>query len=174
MDLWTFFLICLKVTLLSFGGTAPLPLLQDELGRQRGLLTDDDFALALAIGRVSPGPAGLFVLPVGYFLAGFGGAAVAALAQALVALGVLGLLRAHARLAHFAAVRDATRGIQAATAGLLVAVGYLILVGTVRSPLDLAVALLACGLLLFTRLDVLLVLAAAAGVGLAAALFGWR
>ncbi|MBX5489581.1 MAG: chromate transporter, partial [Chloroflexi bacterium] len=79
MDFWTLFLICLKVTLLSFGGTAPLPLLQDELGRQRGLLTDDDFAMALAIGRLSPGPAGLFVLPVGYFVAGVGGAVAAAL-----------------------------------------------------------------------------------------------
>jgi chromate transporter len=174
VDLWTLFLICLKVSLLSFGGTAPLPLLQDELGRQRGLLTDDDFALALAIGRVSPGPAGLFVLPVGYFTAGLGGAVVAGLAQAVVALGVLGLLRAHTWLAHVAAVRDATRAIQVATAGLLLAVGYLILWGTVRSPLDAAVAAIACGLLLGTRLDVLLVLAAAAGLGLAGALLGWR
>ncbi|MBX5492312.1 MAG: hypothetical protein IRZ14_14255, partial [Chloroflexi bacterium] len=125
-------------------------------------------------GRLSPGPAGLFVLPVGYFVAGVGGAVAAALAQGLVALGVLGLLRAHARTAHLVVVRDATRAVQAATAGLLLAVGYLILIGTAHSPLDWMVALVAFGLLMFTRVDVLLVLAAAAGLGLGGALLGWR
>ena len=81
MDLVSLFLICLKVSLLSFGGSAPLPLLQDELGRQRGLLRDEDFASAIAIGRITPGPNGLFVLPVGYFVAGIPGALVAAAAR---------------------------------------------------------------------------------------------
>jgi chromate transporter len=170
MDLISLFLVCLKASFLTFGGSAPLPLLQDELGRQRGLLSDEDFASAIIIGRLAPGPNGLFVLPIGYFVAGIPGALVAALAICTVAVFVLVLVRLHAHVAHLRTVRAATRGIQAGTTGLLMALGYVILLATVHSPLDLLVAAVAFALLAFTRVDVLYVLAAAGAVGLLSAL----
>src|SRR5438552_17504226 len=91
MDLLSLFLVCVKVSFLSFGGTAPLPLLHDELGRRRALVPDVDFASAIAIGRIAPGPNGLFVLPIGYFVAGVAGALVAAAALWTVAMPVLAL-----------------------------------------------------------------------------------
>jgi len=153
--------------MITFGGTAPLPLLRDELGYQRGLLNDDDFASALAIGLITPGPNGLFVIPIGYFVAGVPGAVVAALSLCCVALTVLALLWLHKYIAHRAATKAALRGIQAATLGLILTLGWTILVATIHGPLDLAVAVAAFALLSFTRVDVLWIVGGAAVIGLA-------
>src|SRR3712207_9044240 len=93
MDLLSLFLVFLKASFLSFGGSQPLPILQDELTRQRPLLSDQDFATAIAIGRITPGPNGLFVLSIGYFVSGLAGAVVATLALCTVALSSLILLK---------------------------------------------------------------------------------
>jgi chromate transporter len=170
VDLLDLFLVFLKASFLSWGGSQPLPILQDELIRQRSLLSDQDFATAIAIGRISPGPNGLFVLPIGYFVAGLAGAAAATLALCVVAISSLILLRLHARLAQIAAVAAGIRGIQAGAIGLTFAVGYIILQATVRTPLDLAIAVAACGLIAFTRVDALLVLGGAGALGLLALL----
>ncbi len=94
----------------------------------------------MAIGLVTPGPNGLFVIPVGYFVAGIPGALVAALALCVVAVSVLVLLWLHKWIAHFQATKDALRGIQAATLGLILTLSYVI-VTTVQTPLDGAIAL---------------------------------
>ena len=166
MDLLSLFLVCLKASFLSFGGSAPLPLLHDELGRQRGLLPDEAFASALAIGRITPGPNGLFVLPIGYFVAGIPGALVAAAALWVVAVPVLLLLKVHARLASLTPVRAGMRGIQAGAIGLTLAVGYTILAATAATPYHLAIAAVAFAIVAFTSVDALLVLAGAAVLGL--------
>ena len=172
MDLLSLFLTCLKVSLITFGGSAPLPLLRDDLVRERGLLQDEDFASALAIGLITPGPNGLFVIPIGYFVGGVPGALVAALALCLVAVSVLVLLWLHKWIAHLPATKAALRGIQAATLGLILTLGYTIIVATVHTPLDLAIAVGAFVLLAFTRVDVLLIVAGAAAIGLVAHLTG--
>ena len=166
MDLLSLFLTCLKVSLITFGGSAPLPLLRDDLVEQRGILQDEDFASALAIGLITPGPNGLFVIPVGYFVGGVAGALVAALALCVVAVSALIILWLHRWIAHFPATRAALRGIQAATLGLILTLGFTIVVATVHTPLDLAIAVAAFVLLAFTRLDVLLIVAGAAALGL--------
>ncbi len=172
MDLLNLFLIFFKASILSWGGSQPLPILQDELTRQRPLLTDQDFATAIAIGRVTPGPNGLFVLPIGYFVAGLAGAVVATLALCTVALSSLILLRLHGWLAQIPTVAAGIRGIQAGAIGLTFAVGYIILLATVRSPLDLLIAAAAFALLAFTRVDALAVLAGAGALGLLALVHG--
>jgi chromate transporter len=168
MDLISLFLTWIKVSLITFGGTAPLPLLREELVARRGILEDADFASALAIGLITPGPNGLFVIPIAYFVAGVPGAVVAALALCCVALTVLLLLWLHKYIAHLPATRAALRGIQAATLGLILMLGYTIVVATIKAPLDLAIAVAAFALLSFTRVDVLWIVGGAAAIGLAA------
>lgn len=168
MDLISLFFIFLKASLLSWGGSQPLPILQDELTRQRSLLSEHDFATAIAVGRITPGPNGLFVLSIGYFVSGLAGAVVATLALCTVALSSLVLLKLHARLAQIKAVAAGIRGIQAGAIGLTFAVGYIIMLATVRTPLDLAIAVGAFVLIAFTRVDALLVLAGAGALGLLA------
>jgi chromate transporter len=166
MDLLSLFLTCLKVSMITFGGSAPLPLLRDDLGRDRGLLPDEAFASAMAIGLLTPGPNGLFVIPVAYFVAGVPGALVAAAALCVVACTVLILYWLHRWIAHLSATKAALVGIQAATLGLILTLGYTILGATVRSPLDVVIAVGAFVLLAFTSMDVLLIVAAAAALGL--------
>ena len=172
MDVSTLFLIFLKVSFITFGGSAPLPLLQDELVRERGVLRDEDFAAAIAIGLITPGPNGLFTLPIGYFVAGVPGALAAALALCIIAILVLVLLRLHRYVAHLTVVKAFTRGILAGTIGLLLTLGYILARGTVRGPLDFAIAVAAFLLVAFTRVDTLLVVAGAGGIGLAKYLLG--
>src|SRR5437867_13155901 len=61
--LWVF----LKASMLSSGGLQALPLLREDLIVAHPWLTNADFATAIAIGRITPGPNGLFTLSVGYF-----------------------------------------------------------------------------------------------------------
>src|SRR5439155_6449046 len=71
------FLICLRASLLSLGGSTALPALREDLG---GIVSDRQIVESLAIGRLSTGPSGLYVVSLGYFALGFPGAAVALLA----------------------------------------------------------------------------------------------
>ena len=106
------------------------------------------------------------MIPVGYFVGGVAGALVAALALCVVAVSALIILWLHKWIAHLPATRAALRGIQAATLGLILTLGFTIVVATVHTPLDLAIAVAAFVLLAFTRLDVLLIVAGAAALGL--------
>ncbi|HEY8477462.1 MAG TPA: chromate transporter [Chloroflexota bacterium] len=172
MDIVSFFLVCLKVVLLSFGGLAALPLLEDELVRQRGVLTPEQFAMAVAVGRITPGPNGLFVLVVGYYVAGVSGALAAMAALCIPALFALVLLRAHDRFAHVAAVQAATRGVVVGSMGLMAAVGVSLLNRTATSPLDYALAGAAFLLMVVARIDAVVVLLGSALVGVALSVVG--
>jgi chromate transporter len=106
----TFFWLVLKASLLSSGGQGNLPSLhQDFLAR--GWASDSQFAAALAVGQVSPGPGGLWVVSFGYLVGGLSGATLAALAVVVPPMLVLPVGRLHRRFGHNAAVRGFVRGI---------------------------------------------------------------
>jgi chromate transporter len=67
----------LRVVLLSFSGFATVPLLREALVLDRAILTDTQLNDAIAISQSSPGPWGLYVVVVGYFVAGLAGALAA-------------------------------------------------------------------------------------------------
>jgi len=162
------FLVFLKASMLSSGGLAPLALLRDEFITQRGLLTDRDFAQAVAIGRISPGANGLFVLSLGYYAGQFPGALAAALAIMVPPFLSIGLVHIHRRIAGRPWVDGVTRGITASAVGLLSAVGYSFLAPLFPIPASVGIFGVALVLLLFTKLDALPVLIAG---GLAGVLF---
>ena len=64
----------LRVVLLSFSGFATVPLLREALVLDRGILTDTQLNDVIAISQSSPGPLGLYVVVVGYFVTGMSGA----------------------------------------------------------------------------------------------------
>ena len=68
------FWIMLRAALLSTTGTGNLPIVHQDL-LSRGWATDRQFAESLAIGQISPGPTGLWVISLGYFVGGLRGAA---------------------------------------------------------------------------------------------------
>jgi chromate transporter len=153
------FLVFLKASFLSSGGLAPLPLLQQELISQRALLGSTDFASALAIGRIGPGPNGKFVLSIGYYAAGIPGFIAALLGMTLPPFLAIALVRAHRRLATRPWVIGLTRGITASSVGLLAAVGYSFTEPLFGAPALLAILGVALVVLVITKVDPLPVLA---------------
>ena len=118
-DLFDLFVIFLRAGLFSVGGQAALPQLRQDLVAT-GILSEHQILEAIAIGRITPGPTGLYIMVLGYFAAGPAGAIVAGLAGTIPPLSVVataGLLRRWLLSAWAAGM---VRGLVLATAGLLV------------------------------------------------------
>jgi chromate transporter len=116
------FLIFLKDAALSLGGLGALPLIRQDLVGP-GLATDAQVVQALAIGRLSTGPNGLWIVSLGYLIAGWTGAALALLASTLPPLVMLPATVAARRLLLTSAFGGFVRGAALATAGLLISTG---------------------------------------------------
>jgi chromate transporter len=166
MDPATFFWIALRASLLSSGGFGNLPLLhQDLVGR--GWANDSQFATALAIGQLAPGPSGLWVVALGYLLGGVGPALLAALAVVFPPLLVVPVGRLQSRYAELPAVRGFVRGLVIGIAAIV----PVIFLGVTRpgfNVLPLALITLSAVLIATRRvpLIVVLLLGAVAGAAL--------
>ncbi len=163
MNAFVLYVLLLQATVTSFSGTTTLPLVREELVVRRGVLTDDQLNSALAIGQSTPGPVGLYVVNVGYFVAGIPGAIAGATALATPALLAVPVLRA-LRRRRTDIVAGAARGIVIASSVLTLATA----VGLGRAAIvDVrlaVVALAALALLAGTRVAPLwVVLMAAVG-----------
>ena len=133
------FLVFLKSSALAVGGLASLPLLRAELVPR--YLTDAGIVQALAVGRLAPGPTGLYIVSLGYIAAGWTGAAYALVGASLAPLAILPattLARRWLLSAWFAGV---VRGVSLATAGLLLATGVTIVVASGTQLWQLALLL---------------------------------
>lgn len=86
MSTWALYLLLLKATALSFSGFASVPVLRADLVESRHVLTDEQLSNAIAMSQASPGPLGLYIVAVGYFVGGISGAIAAALALASPAI----------------------------------------------------------------------------------------
>jgi len=73
IDALLLFWLMFKAALFSTSGSGNLPILHQDL-LARGWATDRNFAESLAIGQISPGPSGLWVISLGYLLDGLRGA----------------------------------------------------------------------------------------------------
>ena len=116
------FLLLLRDSALALGGLGSLPLIRQDLVAT-GLATDAQVVQALAIGRLSTGPTGLWVVSLGYQIAGWSGAAlalVAACVPPLVMVPATAMARRFLLTAWFAGL---VRGAALATAGLLASTG---------------------------------------------------
>ena len=105
--------------------------------------TDPQIVQALAIGRLSPGPNGLYLVSLGYLIDGWPGAFVAFLAACLAPLVILpatSLARGWLLSAWFAGL---VRGVALASAGLLAGTAVIIAVTSGTAPWQLALAAVA-------------------------------
>jgi chromate transporter len=159
-----YFLLFLKASLFSTGGFSNLPSLHQDL-IANGWATEADFGQSIAIGQISPGPNGLWVISLGYLTYGVAGAALALAAITLPALIVLAISAGYARIEHHSSVQGAMFGVSLAVVGLLLTVVYTIL----RQPgvdwRGLIIAAAAFGLALSRKVNLLLILALAGVVG---------
>jgi chromate transporter len=159
-----YFLLFLKASLFSTGGFSNLPSLHQDL-IANGWATEADFGQSIAIGQISPGPNGLWVISLGYLTYGLAGAALALAAITLPALLVLAISAGYNRIEHHPSVQGAMFGVSLAVVGLLLTVVYTIL----RQPgvdwRGLLIAAVAFGLALTRKVNLLLILAMAGAVG---------
>lgn len=124
MDQLQLFLVFLKSSALAIGGLASLPLLRADLVPQ--YVTDAGIVQALAIGRLAPGPNGLYIVSLGYLVAGWTGALYALIGASLAPLAILPATSLARRWLLSAWFGGVVRGVTLATAGLLLATGVTI------------------------------------------------
>ncbi len=160
------YLLLLKATLTSFSGLTSLPVVQHDFVETRHVLTDRQLNAAVAVGRTTPGPYGLYLVSVGYFAGGWPGACAGFAAVITPAFLVIPILRYLGRRADRPRVKSAIQAVLFAAAGLVVDAA----IPLARDALTgwLAVAIAAGGFLFIavTKRDTLWVMIAAAAVGL--------
>jgi chromate transporter len=160
------FWIMFKAALLSTTGTGNLPIVHQDL-LSRGWATDRQFGESLAIGQISPGPTGLWVISLGYLVGGVRGAALTLLAISLPPLLVLVLVHGfYRRWGGHPATQGFVRGLGLAVCGIFV----IVLGGIMRSvgwnSTNMVIMLCAIGLAATRRVPVVLVLMLAAVAGI--------
>ena len=160
-----YFWLLLKASLFSTGGTGNLPSIHADL-LARGWATDRHFAEALAIGQISPGPNGLWVVCFGYLTDGIRGALLATLAITLPPFFVLAVAALHRRVGDHPAMQGFVRGLGLAVSGIFLVVVVQLLQESGIDWRSLSVVAAAIGLGLTNRLPIPVVLALAAVVGM--------
>jgi chromate transporter len=165
MDWLTFFWYVLKSCLFSTGGFGPLPSLHADL-LARGWATEKQFTEALAVGQLSPGPNGLWVVSLSYLVGGLPGAVLATIALLIPPMFVLLVQRGYLKIA----THPATQGLLDGIVLVIVGIGVTILADLLRNnDLDLStLVIVAVSALLAVsrRLPVNAILLAAAFAGL--------
>lgn len=155
---------------MSTGGLGNLPALRADLVTARAWATDHQIAEALAVGQVSPGPNGLWIVSLGYLMGGIRGALLAVLAICLPPLLILPLGRIYSRTKNHPAVEGFVRGLGAAVAGVFTVTLLSILINNSGGQgVDIhsaIIALAALGLGATKRVPVVCILALAAAVGM--------
>lgn len=155
------------INIIALGnGPTMLALMQAQLVRDRGVLTQDQLLYAFAIARVTPGQANLYIAAVGYFLFGLPGAVLAIVAVVLPGYTMLPLQRGFDRLGTSPLFKRFTRGLTSATVGVIFATAVQISLNTLSSATAWIVFGLTVLLLWRLRLNAIVALVIASIVGL--------
>src|SRR5258708_1070855 len=120
------FLLFLKASVFLTGGFRNLASVHQDL-IAKGWAKEVNFGQSIAIGQISPGPNGLWVISLGYLTYGYLGAFLALIAITIPALLVLVVSAGYARIEHRVWVRGAMHGVSLAVVGLLLTVVWTIL-----------------------------------------------
>lgn len=162
------FRVFTKIGALSFGGPyAILAYIEREIVRKRGWLDAEEFAKAVGIGHLTPGPiAYSAAVYVGFRLRRLSGAAAAAIGLTWPAFVLaLAFALAYQRFASLPSVQPVLRGFEAAVIGLLLAILWRMARPLARNLWALGVALASFGALVL-RVNPGIVILVAAAVGI--------
>lgn len=171
MNLLGLYLLLLKATITSFSGLTSLPVVRNDLVVQRHVLTDRQLNAAVVAGRATPGPNGLYVVSVGYFIAGVPGAFAGWLALVTPAFFIIPLLKYVGARAEQPAIKRSIQSLTIAAAGLIGSATLPLAHDALKSPLSVAIAVASFFFIVFTKRDTLWVIAGSAGIGLVNAIF---
>jgi chromate transporter len=149
-------------------GLAIVPFLHGGVVKEFGWLNEHQFVDAVAVAMITPGPVVITVGFIGYLVAGFPGACIAALATFLPCyLFTVALAPSFKKIAKNASIKAFVDGITAAVIGALV--GSVIIIG-LRSIIDIPTVLIAiavvAALLYIKKLQEPYIIGIAAVIGL--------
>lgn len=158
------FWLVFKASLLSTSGLGNLPQLYDDMIKN-GWAGQRHFAEALAVGQISPGPSGLWVVSLGYLLDGPRGALLSAVAISIPPFVVIALDRLYRHIGEHPAMRGFVQDLSLAVVGNLVVALIELLRANDAGPFSLIVVSVAVALGMVQRIPILaiLILAALAG-----------
>lgn len=166
MNLLVVYLLLLKATVTSFSGLASLPVVHADFVEKYHILTESQLNTAVAAGRTSPGPVGVYVVNVGYLAAGLPGAFAGWIAMITPAFLILPLLQYCSRYSASPRLRSAIRAIMLSSAGLLLSSTLPLGKAALVNAPSIVIASISLALLVFTRVETLWVVLGAASVGL--------
>jgi chromate transporter len=168
MNVVVLYFLLLKATLTSFSGLASLPMIRSDFVVHYHLLTDRQLSTAVAAGRLGPGPLGIYVVSVGYLVAGVPGACAGWLAMITPAFLIIPMLRFLGKRTEHPRIRSITRTVLLAGAGLMAGAAAPLARDAVTGPLMLAILVASLLLIVLTRVDTLWIMLGAAITGLLA------
>jgi chromate transporter len=171
MNLLVLYLLLSKATLTSFSGMTSLPVVRNDFVVRRHVLTDRQLNAAVAVGRTAPGPAGIYIVSVGYFAAGWPGGAAGALAVVTPAFLIIPLLRYLGKRADQPRVKSAIQTVTIAAAGLVINATAPLARDALTGWMTAAIAIGSFFFLVLTKRDTIWVIGVSALVGLAASFF---
>jgi chromate transporter len=158
--------LLLKASLFSTGGTGNMPSIYADF-TARGWAEERHFAEALAIGQISPGPTGFWVVSFGYLVDGVRGALLATVAMSLPPFLVIAVDALYKRIGNHPAVEGFVRGVGLAVAGSFLVVIVTLLRETGIEWRSLGIALVVFLAAASKRVPPPLIFAAAAAAGIA-------
>jgi chromate transporter len=167
VTLWEMLVQLAVANVLTFGnGSVMAALLQNAFVQQAHALTNEQLLYAFALARVTPGQANLYVASIAYMMFGFPGAVLSMVVIAVPSYLMLPLMRSYEFVRSISQVRGLTRGLASTAVGLLLATTWNLSKDSLNAPVTWIVLAVALGLMLFTRLPILVSLVAATGVGI--------
>jgi len=166
VNVFVLYLLLLKATLTSFSGLASLPMIRSDFVVHYHLLTDRQLNTAVAAGRLGPGPLGIYVVSVGYLVAGLPGALAGWLAMITPAFLIIPMLRFLGKRADHRRMKSITRTVLLAGAGLMAGAAAPLARDAITGPLTLAILVVSFVLIAVTRVDTLWIMFGAAVAGL--------
>ena len=172
MNIFLLYLLLLKGTITAFAGLASLPVIQDALVFQHHVLSDKQLNEAVVITRSTPGPVGLYIVSVGYFIAGVPGAVAGWLAMITPAFLIIPLVHFAGRKIEHPRVKAVLQSVVIASAGLLLAAAIPLARDALTDPVTIAIAAVSLVVLLTTEIDTLWLILGAAVISLSASSLG--
>lgn len=152
------YLLLLKATLTSFSGLASLPVIRDDFVIRYHVLTDQQLNTAVAIGRTTPGAAGLYLVSIGYLVDGMAGAFVGWLALITPPLLVIPVLYYLGKKAEHPIVKRVIQAVVLSSAGLLLATSIPLALDALNSIALFCIAVISGIVLIKTKTEVIWVI----------------
>ena len=166
MNLFVLYLVLAKAMLISFSGPTSLPVVRHDMVEVYHVVTDEQLEAAVAAGRATPGPFGLYLVSLGYFVHGVPGAVVGLLALLTPAFLIIPMLQYLGKRLNQPRIRSAIRTVTLAAGGLLLSTTVPLARHSLTGVIPVAIMTATCGFLILTRLPTYWVVLGAALTGM--------